>query len=240
MVLMIGLIIEDFETGDFSGYDWTFSGNAPWTIDFTTAWEGNYSARSGSIGDSKYTAMILNYVSAHDDSISFYRKVSSETDYDFLRFLIDEVEQIKWSGEKDWARFSYPVPVGSHTFKWNYTKDVSIAGGNDASWVDYIVLPAVSEPVSIGTSGPDPASFNVYPNPVFENAILSCSVHDPTAVKIILYAANGQPVKIVADRYLAAGTSRFTVGMDDLSPGQYYFVMMTGNGKIVRPVILIK
>jgi hypothetical protein len=92
MVLMIGLIIEDFETGDFSRFDWTFSGNAGWTASSVNTFEGNFSARSGTITDNQNSELNLSYYVAQDDSLSFYRKVSSENDYDFLHFLIDNEE----------------------------------------------------------------------------------------------------------------------------------------------------
>jgi len=38
--MKIGLIIDDFETGDFSAFDWSFGGEADWTITSTTPFEG--------------------------------------------------------------------------------------------------------------------------------------------------------------------------------------------------------
>ena len=41
-----------FETGVFPE-GWTFGGNANWTIVNTAAWDGEYSARSGAIGNNQ-------------------------------------------------------------------------------------------------------------------------------------------------------------------------------------------
>ena len=77
-----------------------------------------------------------------DDNISFYYKVSSESSYDFLTFYIDGVQMDEWSGDEGWSQTSYPVTAGTHTFKWEYSKDMSVSNGEDCAWVDYIVFPA--------------------------------------------------------------------------------------------------
>ncbi len=76
-----------------------------------------------------------------DGDITFYRKVSSEDNFDYLRFYIDGVEQDKWSGGKDWERISFPVIAGTRTFEWIYSKDGSESEGNDTAWIDDIVFP---------------------------------------------------------------------------------------------------
>ncbi|MCK9617673.1 MAG: C25 family cysteine peptidase [Lentimicrobiaceae bacterium] len=135
-----GLILEDWESGDFSNYPWTFLGT-PWTVANTGAYEGSYTAVSGDVDDNEGSEMILNYTVAADDSISFYYKVSSEPDYDYLQFYIDDTQIAEWSGEVSWSRAIYPVTAGAHTFKWYYSKDVSQSNGSDCGWVDYIILP---------------------------------------------------------------------------------------------------
>ncbi|MHC4501287.1 MAG: GLUG motif-containing protein, partial [Planctomycetota bacterium] len=46
--LMVLMLDEDFETGDFSKYDWQHSGDANWVVVSDIKYEGSYSARSGS------------------------------------------------------------------------------------------------------------------------------------------------------------------------------------------------
>ena len=136
----IGMIIEDFETGDFSKFPWTFGGTSNWFID-TIRYAGKYSARSGPIGNNSTTKLELVYNVGAADSISFFCKVSSEQDYDFLHFFIDDVPLGQWSGEQDWIRSSYPVSAGTHTFKWWYITDISYLNGSNAGWIDNIVFP---------------------------------------------------------------------------------------------------
>ena len=136
---VVGLILEDFESGDFTGFDWQFN-NFPWSV-VDQAYEGNYAARSANIADNQNSTMELEYSVVADGEISFFYKVSSEANYDYLRFYINDVEQDEWAGEIDWTEATYDVTVGDNTFKWEYDKDVSQSHGDDCAWVDYIILP---------------------------------------------------------------------------------------------------
>jgi hypothetical protein len=137
----IGIITEDWETDGFTKFPWTFSGTANWFID-TIHYAGKYSARSGVIVSNSSSKLQVIYTSGADDSISFYCKVSSEQDYDFLHFFIDNVPVGQWSGEVPWVRSAYFVPAGTHTFKWWYITDVSILEGSNAGWIDNIIFPS--------------------------------------------------------------------------------------------------
>jgi hypothetical protein len=137
----VGLVLEDWETGDFTYFPWTFSGSANWAVVPSGQYEGLYTAISGAIEDNQTSSMSLTLLVITPGTISFYRKVSSETNYDFLRFYIDGAQQGEWSGEVPWSQVSFPVTAGNHTFKWTYLKDGSVSSGSDCAWVDYIVFP---------------------------------------------------------------------------------------------------
>ena len=141
--LTIGLCLEDFENGDFSSYPWETTGAADWFIS-SDAHEGNYSAQSGDINDNQSSTLSVELNVLMDDEISFWKKVSSENNYDFLRFFIDGNEQGSWSGNVSWSQSSYPVSAGIHTFTWSYTKDVSVSNGSDCAWIDYIIFPPIA------------------------------------------------------------------------------------------------
>ena len=142
IILNIGSMpCEDFETGNFSAFNWQFGGNLDWTIDSNNAFEGLYCARSGAIGDNQTTEMSVT-MDVASGQISFYRKVSSENSYDFLQFFIDGTMQGQWSGQMDWSQESYSVTAGTHTFKWVYDKDTYTTGGSDCVWIDNIYFPA--------------------------------------------------------------------------------------------------
>ncbi|MDF1544989.1 MAG: M14 family zinc carboxypeptidase [bacterium] len=140
--LSIGLSIEDFESGDFSSFAWVMGGSLPWTASTSDAYEGVYSARSGSITHSQTSQMQVTMENLLAGNISFYYKVSSESGWDFLKFYIDGVLKNEWSGSAGWLQATYPVSAGTHTFMWRYTKDSNTSSGSDAAWIDYIVFPA--------------------------------------------------------------------------------------------------
>jgi len=129
-----------FEQGTFDP-NWDFGGSADWTIDNSTAYDGAYSAKSGNIGDDQSTSMMVTLDVAQAGTISFFRKVSTESGYDFLEFYIDNVKKDEWAGEMDWAEETYNVSAGTHTFKWVYEKDVYVTGGSDCAWIDFIIFP---------------------------------------------------------------------------------------------------
>jgi PKD repeat protein len=142
MTFTAGLIIENWETGDFSQFDWITGGNSYWTITNVNPYEGTYSAKSGSINHNQSSFLSITFNVLANGEISFFKKVSSESGYDFLSFYIDNILQEHWSGEVSWSASSFPVTSGQHTFKWEYAKDVSVASGSDCGWVDYIILPS--------------------------------------------------------------------------------------------------
>lgn len=152
----IGIIIEDWESGDFASFDWVQGGDADWVIVSDETFEGQYAAKSGSIADQKSTSIEVEYNVANADTIWFQRKVSSESGYDFLKFFIDNNMLGQWSGDEDWAEVYFPVAAGNHTFKWVYQKDYSSPGGSDEAWIDFIVFPA--ELVTTAFAGTDEMS----------------------------------------------------------------------------------
>jgi PKD repeat protein len=133
--------IEDFETGDFSKYDWQFEGDADWFITDVSPYEGIYSAQSGDIGDTQSEAIYLEYTVYAADILSFWYKVSSESNWDYLTFYVDGNLMDEWSGSIPWSYAEYNISAGAHTFKWEYSKDFSVSTGQDAAWIDMITFP---------------------------------------------------------------------------------------------------
>lgn len=151
----IGLIVEDWETGDFSKFPWQFTKEEkPWTIDPLIRYEKLYSAKTADIGDSDTTGIYITYHSAIDDSISFYRRVSTQPIKDVLKFYIDGAMVGLWSNFNDpeFHRAAYPVLAGTHTFKWVYEKNSALSQGDDACHIDFIVFPPEYKP-SVNAGG---------------------------------------------------------------------------------------
>jgi hypothetical protein len=72
--------------------------------------------------------------------ISFSWKVSSELNYDFLVFDLDDTEMARISGEVGWQTRSFDVSAGSHLLRFYYMKDGSVASGQDKGFVDQLRL----------------------------------------------------------------------------------------------------
>ena len=141
---IIGLVTEDFESGDFTSFDWQMNDH-PWTIvDADEAYEGEHAAKSGSISGNQQSTLELAYSVVATGDLSFYYKVSSESGYDKLKFYIDGAVQDDWSGDVAWSQAIYSVSAGDHVFKWEYMKDGSVDGGEDCAWLDNIVFPATA------------------------------------------------------------------------------------------------
>ncbi len=140
----IGLLVEDWETGNFDKFNWHFDGDADWRINADNPFEGICDAKTGAIGNDQTSELYITYTVMADDTISFYKKVSSEASYDFLEFYIDNTKKGSWSGTSEgWTMEKFAVASGEHTFRWVYAKDYSATGGSDCAWIDYIMLPTM-------------------------------------------------------------------------------------------------
>jgi len=132
--------LEDFETGNFSKFSWWRSGDSNWTISQQEKHSGAYSAEAGTISGDEYTTLEIT-LDCVSGNITFHRKVSSESGFDYLKFYIDGVKEGAWSGKEDWAEVSFAVDKGTRTYEWTYSKDDSVSEGDDTAWIDDIVFP---------------------------------------------------------------------------------------------------
>ena len=115
----------------------TTGGEADWFSQTDTTFFDGDAAQSGDVGDNQESFLQMTVDGA--GTISFYWKVSSEANYDFLEFYIDGVLQDKISGLVDWHQMVYIIiEPGTHTLEWRYVKDVSIDGNDDCGWVDQL------------------------------------------------------------------------------------------------------
>jgi len=138
---IISPVVEDWESGDMSQFDWMTGGDSDWSISNDIPYEGSFCIKSGVLDDDQNNYLSLQFEVYGEDSLSFWYRVSSETGYDSLKFCIDDVVQSSWSGEVGWERASYLLTEGSHTLKWAYIKDEDLSGGDDCCWIDFIVFP---------------------------------------------------------------------------------------------------
>lgn len=116
----------------------TSSGEMPWVPQQLYARDGVDGARSGAISHMQSSSMTTQVTGPC--KVTFYWGVSSEEDYDFLRFYIDDVKQEEISGEVGWTRKSFSINSGTHTLRWTYSKDEATEGGLDSGFVDSFAI----------------------------------------------------------------------------------------------------
>ena len=119
-------------------------GDGDWFSQSLTSHDGIDAAQSGAIGNNEFCGMEMTVNGP--TTISFKWKVSSEADYDYLIFVVDGVIRSFISGEQDWATVSYSVGPGAHNLDFDYFKDGDNAAGQDAGWIDEIVLTPITTP----------------------------------------------------------------------------------------------
>ena len=194
---IVGIINENYETGDFSNYAWVNDPLYPWVIDNANIYEGVHSSKSGAgLPDGEVSHLNINIDVTAPGNISFYKFVSSEA-YDYLQFYIDNNKQGEWSGiDNAWSFVSFPVTVGNHDFEWEYDKDGSVSDGQDCAWIDYIVFP----PMYIAPSAvvESKIQFELFPNPTIGS--FNLTFNDIINHEVEIYDNAGRIIEKMVDQ----------------------------------------
>ena len=129
---------------------WTTGGNSVWWGQSATNRDGISAAQSGVIGDRQTSRLQTTVYGA--GALSFWWKVSSLADYDFLRFKVDGTTWREISGETGWQQVTLRIEgSGAYTLEWSYTKDTDTRDGADAAWVDQVLWSPDVQATSHGT-----------------------------------------------------------------------------------------
>lgn len=219
--------MEDFETGDFSKFDWQFEGEGGWNIVSNGVFEGSYCAHTTPMGHNSEAVMSLDYDFVCDNEISFYVKTSTETGYDFLNFYVDNERMGRWAGETGWTYVSYMIPQGSHRLTWSYIKDGGAVGGQDCVWVDYIVLPPMEIVLDVNENVTSETT--LYPNPTSGDFTLSLAKES----NITVYNVLGQ---LMTSLNKVSGVQQ--VSLENAQKGMYFVHIQSGNDIEVKKIII--
>jgi hypothetical protein len=242
----IGSQIEDFETGDFTAFNWYFEGNTDWTIDTVNQYEGTNCARSGEVGDSQTSVLVIDDTVLIDGDISFYVKTSTEGYFDPLIFSIDGVEIERWNyGILDWHFNSYPVSSGDHTFKWSFEKDEMESAGEDCVWIDYITFPGIKDATGINEETENLPSqaklYQNYPNPFNPSTEIAYSLSAKGNVSLSVYNMKGELVKTLVDEQKERGLHKAVFASENINSGVYFYKLsVNGTAAAVKRMLLIK
>lgn len=237
----VGDVTEDFETGDFSKFDWTLEGNADWYVESSNVYQGAFSAVSGDIDDNQVSTLKVTADILYDGEISFFKKVSTEENWDYLKFYIDGTEIDKWSGEDDWTQVQYSVSSGKHTFEWIYDKDEVVSGGSDQVWIDDIIFPPFGSILVIPEKDEPTFSdvkLSVFPVPFTSYVNFRFFTETSEIFKIDIYDMSGRNV-FSENQNSVVGQNIFTWNTDEqLNSGIYLYRISIENqmfsGKIIK------
>ena len=233
--ITVGLLVEDFSNGEISTNGWTNNSFFPWVIDSLIYYNDHYSLIStNSNADETESVLKLSLEVIDPSQISFMKKVSSETDYDFLRFYINDIEMDSWSGEDDWSYNVYNVDTGLNVFKWAYQKDFSVNQGLDAAWIDEVFLP-FSNTNNVSISELNKNKLIVYPNPA--NATLFVESINSLLDGFELYDLSG---KIIMKETKLTNEKSFMINTENLTSGSYVLKFCTNKGFLTKKLMIKK
>jgi len=124
-----GAFFDGFETGDFSLYNWTVTGEKSWVVDDTQAYEGIFSAhvRTEDIsGSGNYSGLDLTVFSESTSFIQFFfyapvampfESFDLQVDGEFYTALVSEDEDVVWT------QGGAIISAGVHTISWKLLKN---------------------------------------------------------------------------------------------------------------------
>ena len=122
------------------------SGNAEWFVQSEVVKYGETALQSGRIGANQSSVLETTLVTANRVRISFWWKVSSEQNWDFLKFSVNGTVKGSISGtNEDWQQFTVVLPAGTNTLCWMYAKDGSVDHGDDCGWLDWFTVEEMDE-----------------------------------------------------------------------------------------------
>ncbi len=232
--VFVGECVEDFETGDFSKFNWSNSSNA-WTVG-NGAYEGSYCAvsKSGmSYGNS--CTLTLSIHAAANDSISYYRRFNAGSGWygnDEFAFLIDNVQQESITTTTPWGRAAFPISAGTHTIKFKFSRE-AYGGSSSTARVDYIKFPMDGEMAPLAIAEAESHILSVYPNPAIESVNITLPEGNAN-YQLTLFDLNG---KQLMSRTINAGCDLYTLDVSHLTSGIYLISIFNDNDAFTAKVV---
>jgi hypothetical protein len=217
---------------------WDTGGNARWFCENEDYYFGYSAARSGAVGDGQSSYMESQVRGAGD--LSFYWKVSSESGYDFLYFMIDGIIYDQISGSTEWNQKTFYIPDGTHTIIWEYSKNASVSYYQDCAWLDKVVYNIYTPTVTPGvnpapavsptaTAVPLPAAADgasyVYPQPANNTAHFVYSTDEAGDAEISVYNLAAKLSAKAGGTAVRSGANRLDLDITSFAPGVYYYLI---------------
>ena len=206
---------------------WSSSGSKSWYAQTGEVYEGSYAMRSGKITDAQESILVVEQETGAGTG-SFYVKISSEQDWDYLQFAVNGRALAKWSGRVNWKKFEFPLQAGINRLEWRYRKDPSTFAGMDAAFIDNVILPEVP---------------TVEP-PAITQLTESISVFEGDSVELSVTAVGSEPLAYQWSKggveLEGATDSKFTLAnVVPSDAGDYVVAVSNSAGRVESDVITV-
>lgn len=123
----------------------TSGGTRVWTTTTTTSRDG-VAVRSGAINHNQSSWLQMSITGP--GILHYWRKVSTEPDFDYLRVYLNgqELTSHAASGTSDWLQQSVFLVAGTNLVRWEFSKDeADDEAGANTVWLDQITLVPANE-----------------------------------------------------------------------------------------------
>lgn len=122
--------------------------NVPWyvTVNNSSGWYAEESSSAfvnNDIGDNGSTTLTMTVILTKDSVLEYGLAVSSESNYDWATFSVDDNQVWRQSGSQT-VESSYQLSAGTHTLTFTYSKDGSSSFGSDQMKINYLRINQVS------------------------------------------------------------------------------------------------
>ncbi|NQY28433.1 MAG: tail fiber domain-containing protein [Flavobacteriaceae bacterium] len=128
---------------------------APFTTGGDVNWEvgtnpntGSFAAQvptSANNNDITYMEYVVT-IPANGGKVSFSYSTSTETGWDWFRFYINGAAELERNGVIPYSTVTFNLNPGTHTLRWEYSKDGSFSSGSDQVFIDDILITEIGDP----------------------------------------------------------------------------------------------
>lgn len=150
------------------------------------------------------------------------------------------------ANKSDWTKLAF-VPgnqTSTSTISYSYVDKSVNQSGNyyyRLKQIDNNGSFKYSSIVEVDVNSPSVFALNQnYPNPFNPSTIISYSLPQASNVKLIVYNAIGQPVRVLENEFKNAGAYNITFNASELSSGIYFCKIEAGQFSQIRKMMLIK
>jgi len=139
---------DDFETEDFSGFDWVTQGDGIPTVIEDPNDPTNHIVSFPDL-DNEQESSIATVVTLDPATfgykMSFDYKVSSEQDWDFFIVEVNGTTVFRDSGLVNWTTQTINLLAGENTIEFVYKKDQMVSSYEDTAWLDNVSISKIPD-----------------------------------------------------------------------------------------------